>query len=272
MLFNRDPNSNKGDHGSVAVVGGAQGTVGAVFLAARTALYSGVGRVFVVRPDLTDGVLLDPLHPELMVISFAQANDKPITTWAIGPGLGMSPAAHQILSSVLASPLPVVIDADALNLMAEDPALGRQCARRNTPTVITPHPGEAARLLGVSIEDIQANRQAAAEKLQRQFNAVAVLKGAGTIISSQDKTVRNTTGNAALATGGTGDVLTGLIGALIAQGMPAFEAAVIGVKLHGLAAENLTTQIGGMIGVTASELIPELRGLINNASVPQSQQ
>ena len=266
MLFTRHPDSNKGDHGALAVVGGAKGTVGAAFLAARTALYSGCGRVFVVRPDLNDGVLLDPLQPELMFISFADAAHKPITAWAIGPGLGLSETAHQILSSVLASRQPIVIDADALNLMAEHPALGRQCTRRDAPTVMTPHPGEAGRLLGVSTEEIQSNREEAAKKLQQQFKAIVVLKGAGTLICSQDKTIKNATGNAALATGGTGDVLTGLIGALIAQGLPAFDAAVTGTKLHGMAAENLTAKIGGMIGVTASELIPEIRSLICNTN------
>jgi hydroxyethylthiazole kinase-like uncharacterized protein yjeF len=158
----------------------------------------------------------------------------------------------------------MVIDADGLNLIAQDPALGRQLARRDAPTVITPHPAEAARLLQSSVDAIQSHRIQAAVELTQRYRAITLLKGAGSVIAHPDGRHQiNTTGNAALATGGTGDVLAGLIGALIAQGIPAIDAVVTGAKVHGEAAESLTQRIGGMIGITASELIPEIRRLIN---------
>jgi hydroxyethylthiazole kinase-like uncharacterized protein yjeF len=263
-LLKRAPDSNKASHGAVAVVGGATGTVGAAFLSGRAALFSGAGRVYVVRPNLHDGLVMDAMHPELMVIDFAQSKTKPITTWCIGPGLGESDSAHQILKEVLAMQAPVVIDADGLNLMAEDPALMRQCARRTQPTVITPHPGEAARLLHQSVAEIQANREAAAQQLCESLQSTVLLKGMHTVIqiAGQPPAVNNT-GNPALATAGTGDVLTGLLGALIAQGMRADLAAMTAVQIHGTAAEHLSQRLGGVIGRTAGELIPEIRRLLN---------
>jgi hydroxyethylthiazole kinase-like uncharacterized protein yjeF len=201
-----------------------------------------------------------------MVIDATDLSARPITAWLVGPGLGVSEAAHQLLRQILGGTIPVVIDADALNLIAEDSALGRQCARRGAAAVITPHPGEAARLMRCSIEQVQADRNSAAQTLARRLNAIAVLKGAGTVITnpSGDRSI-NLTGNAALATGGTGDVdvLAGVIAALIAQGVDPLIAAREAVRFHGLAAERLTERTGGMVGVTASELIPEIRGLLN---------
>lgn len=263
-LISRSPDSNKGDHGALGILGGATGTVGAAFLAARAALFSGAGRVYVVRPNLSDGYVLDPAAPEVMVIDVGQAKSRPINCWLAGPGLSMSDAAHQLLSEVLGKSLPLVIDADGLNLIAEDPALGRQCARRSAPTVITPHPGEAARLLGCSVDSIHSNRNQAAQDLAKRFNAIAVLKGVGTVICDKaGNTQVNTTGNAALATGGTGDVLAGFMAALIAQGVDPYTAACGSVRIHGLAAEQLTEQVGGILGITASELIPVIRKLVN---------
>ena len=280
-LLSRKADSNKGDHGALGIVGGGPGMVGAAFLAARTALYCGTGRVYVVRPSLQDHYVLDPLTPEVMVIDAAQSKQKPINAWVIGPGLGTSDAAHQLIADMLGRDQPMVIDADGLNLMAEDPALGRQCARRSAPTIITPHPGEASRLLALSVEHIQSHRPQCAQQLAEKLNAVAVLKGHQTVIASpQDGLTINDTGNAALATAGTGDVLAGLIGALIAQGVTAQHAAIEGARIHGIAAQQaavqacrihgmaaevLTKKIGGMIGITASELIPEIRRLINAA-------
>ncbi len=299
-ILQRDPQSNKGSHGALAIVGGATGTLGAACLSSRAALYAGTGRVFMVRPTAGDGFLLDPLAPEVMVISFMQALQKPITAWVLGPGLGISDAAHQIMASILGAEVPVLIDADGLNLMAEDPALGRQCARRTAATICTPHPGEAARLMGVSVAEIQSARAQWAQKIAEKFNAITVLKGAGSVITqplanqpenpenaprsaapsaraseahlqtslgtTTTLPVINDTGNAALATAGTGDVLSGLIGALLAQGMDPLNAAITGTRIHGLAAQALsqTQTIGGMVGVTASELIPEIRRLMNS--------
>lgn len=266
-LLLRKADSNKGDHGALGIVGGGPGMVGAAFLAARSALYSGTGRVYVVRPSLQDHYVLDPLAPEVMVIDASQSKHKPINAWVIGPGLGTSDAAHQLIADVLSRSQPMVIDADGLNLMAEDPALGRQCARRESgSTIITPHPGEAARLLALGVDQIQSQRSQHARQLAEKFNAIAVLKGHQTVIATrQGEITLNNTGNAALASAGTGDVLAGLIGSLIAQGIDTHQAAINAVRIHGSAAEQLTKTIGGMIGITASELIPEIRRLINEA-------
>ena len=265
-LIHRAADSHKGDHGALGILGGARGTVGAAFLSARCALFSGAGRVYVVRPHCNDGVVLDPVAPEIMVIDADQAKSTPITTWLVGPGLGMSDVAHRWLSEVLGSPKPLVIDADALNLIAEDPALGRQCARRSAPSVITPHPGEAARLASCSVEHVQAHRNTIALDLAKRLRAITVLKGPGTVICDDTGAVHiNTTGNAALATAGTGDVLAGLIAALIAQGIAPMTAACESVRIHGQAAEHLTAALGGPVGLSASELIPEIRALLNRA-------
>lgn len=264
-LITRQPDANKGDHGALGILGGASGMVGAAFLAARTALMSGTGRVYVVRPSLADGVVLDPVTPEVMVIDAIQATSKPINAWVAGCGLGSSDAAHHLLSELLGAEMPLVLDADALNLMADDPALARKCARRASATVITPHPGEAARLLESDAKSIQANRKAAAQSLSEAFRATAILKGHHTVIAHTDGSiVINDTGNAALATAGTGDVLAGLLGSLIAQGIPVADACRHAVRMHGLAGERLSARIGGMVGATASELISEIRSIIND--------
>jgi hydroxyethylthiazole kinase-like uncharacterized protein yjeF len=201
-----------------------------------------------------------------MIIAFKEAAAKPVTAWAIGPGLGLGPASAQIMAQVLHADLPVVIDADALNLIALDPALGRQCARRSAPTILTPHEGEAARLLKKSTAEIAADRPATAFALQKAFGGIVLLKGHQSLITDgPGHLATNQSGNAALATGGTGDVLTGLIGSLLAQGLAPFKAACWAADLHGRAAESLTKRHGGMIGLAAGELILEIRALINHA-------
>lgn len=263
-LLARRPDAHKGDHGALGILGGAAGMVGAPFLAARTALMSGTGRVYVVRPSLADGYVLDPITPEVMVIDAMQSKSKPINAWVAGPGFGTSDAAHQLIADILGVDAPLVLDADALNLIAEDPALARKCARRSQATVVTPHAAEAARLLATDPNAIQSDRTSAARRLADMLRATAILKGHHTVIAHADGSITiNDTGNAALATAGTGDVLAGLLGSLIAQGMQVKDACVNAVRIHGLAAERLTGRIGGMIGITASELIPEIRTLIN---------
>lgn len=263
-LLNRSPDAHKGSHGSVGIVGGAAGTVGAAFLSARSALFTGAGRVFVFRPDLSDGYVLDPQTPEVMVLPLDQLDKKPITSWVAGPGLGQSAKALAVLRGLLELHCPLLIDADALTLIANHADLAALCRNRTAETILTPHPGEAARLLATSAKDIQTNRLAAAESLVQRFHAIVVLKGHQTVIASPSHTaITNDTGNPALATAGTGDVLAGCIGALLGQGLSAFEAASLGVEIHGSAADSLVKAVGGMIGISASELIPEMRRLLN---------
>ncbi|XLZ71542.1 NAD(P)H-hydrate dehydratase [Massilia sp. SR12] len=257
----RRHSSHKGSHGSVAVIGGARGMAGAPILASRTALYSGAGRVyacFVGEPPAFDAA-----QPEVMCRS-AQDYDFSSAVLVIGPGMGSAAASAELLESALHSRSPAVLDADALNLLAAGAALRAQLAQRGAPCILTPHPLEAARLLGISVAEVQADRPAAARALAQHLAATVILKGSGTVIAARDGAiVINTTGNPALATAGTGDVLSGLCGSLLAQGWPEWEAALAGVWLHGMAADVLVTEGAGPIGIGASELIPAIRTAIN---------
>jgi hydroxyethylthiazole kinase-like uncharacterized protein yjeF len=176
----------------------------------------------------------------------------------------MSNAAGALLVRILDAAGPVVLDADALNLTAADPTLQRRLASRSAPTLLTPHPLEAARLLGLSAKQVQADRPTVARTLADRFNAMAILKGSGTIIAQPGGRIAvNPTGNPALATGGTGDVLAGVCGALLAQSWPAWQAALGAVWLHGCAADELVEQGVGPIGMVASELAPAIRHILN---------
>ena len=254
-------NSHKGSYGDVIVLGGAGGTVGAAILAARAAAKCGAGRVFVASPDAA--LAYDDAQPELMCRDARQMDfDKGVI--AAGPGLGISREAHDLLNRAIASSLPLLLDADALNLIAAESRLQHKLQTRRAPTVMTPHPLEAARLLGASASDVQADRIAAARLLASRFNATAVLKGSGTVIAQADAhAVVNPTGNPALATAGSGDVLSGVCAALLAQGWPADAAACGAVWLHGRAADDLVNAGIGPIGLTAGELIPAIRAALN---------
>ncbi|VVD70698.1 carbohydrate kinase [Pandoraea aquatica] len=251
--------SHKGSYGSLAVLGGFEGMVGAPVLSARTGLMSGAGRVY-IGFVAHDAPAWDPVHPELMLRHAENLDLATMQAVAVGPGLGTSAASGACLSRAL--PLddtPLVIDADALNLLAAEPALAERVRRRAGPTVLTPHPLEAARLAGCDVARIQSDRLASARALAQHFGATVVLKGSGTVVDDGAKAWINTTGNAGLATAGTGDVLTGLIGALLAQGMPATQAALAGVWIHGRAADRCVRDGVGPAGLTASELLPAIR-------------
>ncbi len=260
-LRSRRHNSHKGSFGDLAVIGGAHGMSGAPILAARAALHSGAGRVFVAFAE--DAPAYDSAQPELMC-RLAADFDVDSATLVVGPGLGVARLAQELLARALASGSALLADADALNMLAADSALQQQLARRGAATVLTPHPLEAARLLGVTAAEVQADRIGAARRLAERFRAVVVLKGSGTVIAQPDgAVVVNGTGNPALATAGTGDVLSGLCGSLLAQGWPAWEAALAAVWLHGMAADVLVTEGNGPIGLAAGELIPAIRVALN---------
>jgi hydroxyethylthiazole kinase-like uncharacterized protein yjeF len=260
-LTPRRRNSHKGSYGDVAVLGGAQGMAGAALLAARAALYGGAGRVFAAM--LEADVKLDPLQPEIMIRDAAgMAYDK--RTVVAGPGMGDSSTAMRLFGKVLDAGGPLVVDADALNLAAASPELQARLAAHGGPLVLTPHPLEAARLLGVTVPIVQADRLENARELAMRLNAVVVLKGAGSVIARPDGFVAlNTSGNPGLATGGTGDVLAGFTGALLAQGWPAWESALGAVWMHGAAADRLVAEGSGPIGLTAGELPRAIRSVLN---------
>ncbi|MGE5652194.1 MAG: NAD(P)H-hydrate dehydratase [Bacillota bacterium] len=260
----RPHNSHKGSFGDVIVAGGAHGMSGAAILAARAAAKCGAGRVFAAF--LSEPPAYDSAQPELMC-RHAHDMDFASSAVTIGPGLGTSNAARDILTRALLSGAPLVIDADALNLIASSDDLRLKLRSRGHPALLTPHPLEAARLLNTSAARVQADRLAAARQLAAELNSVVLLKGSGTIVAQPGGELAiNTTGNPALATAGTGDVLAGICGALLAQGWKAWAAALAGCWLHGSAADTLVAQGTGPIGLTASELIPCVRALLNRLS------
>jgi hydroxyethylthiazole kinase-like uncharacterized protein yjeF len=260
-LQHRRHNSHKGSYGDVMIIGGAHGMAGAPILAARAAARCGAGRVHVGFVEQAPAY--DSGQPELMC-RLAHDLDFSAATLVVGPGLGVSRTAHDLLARALNASTPLVLDADALNLIATEPGLQQKLAQRKGGSLLTPHPLEAARLLAASSNEIQADRLAAARDLARQFNATIVLKGSGTVIAQPDgDIVVNPTGNPALATAGAGDVLAGICGALLAQHWPLREAALGAVWLHGAAADRLVEQGVGPVGLTAGELIPCVRDALN---------
>ncbi|GER11121.1 NAD(P)H-hydrate dehydratase [Variovorax boronicumulans] len=230
--------SHKGSYGDVAVIGGASGMAGAALLAGSAALHAGAGRVFVGLLD-PRAAPVDTSQPELML---RDAHALDLAGMTVVCGCGGGDAVRELLPRVLSMAAALVLDADALNAIAADPSLQAQLIARGqagAPTVLTPHPLEAARLLGDTTGGVQANRLAAARALASRFGAVTVLKGSGTVIAdaSDEPPVINPTGNARLATAGTGDVLAGMIGAALAMRRPAFEAACEAVWQHGRIAD-----------------------------------
>ncbi|PXW27432.1 NAD(P)H-hydrate dehydratase [Paraburkholderia caballeronis] len=265
----RDFSTHKGTFGTLAVVGGDTGMCGAPILAARAALLAGAGKVHVAFVG-SGAPPYDPPHPELMLDAADRLALDAMDALSIGCGMGGSDRARDVLDRALQVAAPTLLDADALNLLARDAALAARVAAHGTPCVLTPHPLEAARLLGADTQAVQRDRPAAARALAARFAAVAVLKGSGTVIAAPDgRLAINPTGNAGLATGGTGDVLGGMIGALLAQKLPPYEAALAGVYLHGLAADTLCAQGDGPAGLTAGELAPMVRRLMNRLFYPQ---
>jgi len=260
-LRQRPHNSHKGSYGDVSIVGGARGMSGASMLAARAAAQCGAGRVYAMFID--DVPAYDNVAPELMCRPAQDCNFSS-STLVLGPGMGTSSSACELLTKALTTPAPIVLDADALNLIAVTPVLQNLITQRTASTVITPHPLEAARLLATSSTVVQADRVSAARELASRFNAVAILKGSGTVIARPDGVVViNTTGNPALATAGTGDVLAGACGALLAQQWPVWNTALGAVWMHGHAADMLVRQGVGPIGLTAHELIAAIRADLN---------
>jgi hydroxyethylthiazole kinase-like uncharacterized protein yjeF len=266
----RAPHEHKGHAGKVLIIGGDVGMSGAVFLAGQAALYAGAGWVILSVLDAKCPSFL-PDYPELMIkpISPALIDDVSPDVLAIGPGLGQGPLAQTILYQALQAKQVLILDADALNLLALHPSLMELLKNRpKGATVLTPHPGEAARLLNTSSELIQLNRLNSIEELIQITQAIVVLKGQKTLLGAPHQGVQEChRGNPGMGVGGMGDVLTGLVTALVAQGMrhdlSVFEATGLAVELHSMAADVLVNQGVGPIGLTPTELILKVRDLIN---------
>ena len=261
----RKRNSHKGTFGNVGLLGGATGMVGAALLAGRAALKLGAGRVFVGL--FADSPSVDLAQPELMLRPAQELlKMEGLDCLAVGPGLGESQAAQHALAAALEHKVPLILDADALNLIADHPKLQKILASRTGASMLTPHPAEAARLLSTSTDKIQHDRIAAARTLCARYNAAVVLKGNGSVCALKNGDwYMNTSGNPGMAAAGMGDVLTGIIASLTAQGGDPDLALLAGVHLHGLAADRLVGAGIGPIGLTASEVIDAARRLLNEA-------
>ncbi len=264
LLPPRPRNSHKGTYGSAGIVGGAHGMVGAVLLAARAALKCGAGRVY-AGFIANDAPLVDPLQPELMLRpADGVLRLDHLTALAVGPGLGDSPDAAEYLDWALETTAPLLLDADALNLLAATDSLKNELKQRVISTILTPHPTEAARLLACTTDEVQHDRVAAALRLAKEFNAGVVLKGAGSVCAWPDgHWAINTSGNPGMASAGMGDVLTGIMVSLLAQGVDERHALTAGVYLHGAAADIMVAAGDGPAGLTASEVIDAVRVLLN---------
>src|SRR6267378_3177465 len=260
----RRRNFHKGQAGSVGVLGGAAGMVGAAVIAGRAALKCGAGRVYLglltARPPY-----IDDAQPELMLRKPAAVLEKELVDVLVaGPGMGNADPARKLLRAALAARVPVVLDADALNAIAGSRTLAASLAKRNAATVMTPHPAEAGRLLGVTTGGVHADRVASAKAIARRYRSLVVLKGNGSVIAAPDgKFWINPSGNPGMAAAGMGDALSGMIAALIAQGADPLRALLAGTYLHGAAADALAASGTGPIGVTASEVIDSARALLN---------
>lgn len=259
FLPRRERSTHKGQCGHVLVIGGDYGFAGAVRMAAEAAMRVGAGLVTVAtRPEHAYNLPL--ARPELMTSAVTSAEDlNPLLSRAnvivIGPGLGQSEWASSIIAKILQTKLPLVIDADALNLLSLEPCV-------SDGWVLTPHPGEAARLLACSAADVQADRFSAAKAIQKNYGGVCVLKGSGSLIIDTNQRISVCTeGNPGMASGGMGDVLSGVIAGLIAQGIKIDDAARVGVCVHGAAAD--AAAIFGERGMLAGDLMPHLRSLAN---------
>ena len=259
----RPRNFHKGKAGSVAILGGAAGMCGAALLAGRAALKLGAGKVFVGLLD-PDAPAFDAGALELMLRHPDEVLGLDLDAIVAGPGLGEGERAQTLLGAALASDIACVLDADALNLIAQNGDLRDACARRTAATIITPHPAEAARLLGSSTRSVQEDRLEAARALRDRFRAHTVLKGNGSVLAARDgHWFINTSGNPGMASAGMGDVLSGILGALLGQGLSGEAALVLGTHLHGAAADHCVANGIGPVGLTASEVADAARKVWN---------
>jgi ADP-dependent NAD(P)H-hydrate dehydratase / NAD(P)H-hydrate epimerase len=271
----RNRNAHKMNHGHVLVVGGDQGMAGAVAMAAEAAIYSGAGLVSVATHPTSVNSLV-ARRPEVMAKSVTTPDElkaliNRATVVVVGPGLGNeslgneslgndspggdSPWGSELFDVVLESELPMIIDADGLNRLSRLP---QQPTRRDN-WILTPHPGEARNLLA---KNVQENRLASVKQLQEKYGGVSLLKGAGTLIANCHDVWLCPYGNPGMSVAGMGDVLSGIIGGLVAQGLEIHDAACLGVIVHSLAADNITARQGER-GLLATQLLPEIRKLLN---------
>ncbi|WP_039912674.1 bifunctional ADP-dependent NAD(P)H-hydrate dehydratase/NAD(P)H-hydrate epimerase [Cellvibrio mixtus] len=264
LLAPRAADAHKGDFGHVLVIGGDTGYGGAALMAAEAAARTGAGLVSIAtRPEHIPAILAR--RPEIMACGVVSGQElEPLlarpTVLVVGPGLGRSPWSEQMLQQAVKSGLPLVLDADALNILAAGRVIPASVKRDNW--LLTPHPAEAARLLGQTTAEVQADRFAAVRAIQSKYNASVILKGAGSLVASAQGPVGIVTdGNPGMATGGMGDVLSGILGGLVAQGLPVADAARLGAVVHACVAD-LAADEHGQRSLLATDLIPYLGELL----------
>lgn len=259
LLAPRARDAHKGCFGHVLIVGGNSGMAGAVRLAGEAALRVGAGLVSVAtKPEHVTAIVSG--CPEIMVHGIKKPKElkklaNKATVIVIGPGLGQTAWSKKLFEQTLALPQPKIIDADGLNLLAKNP-------KKSAEWILTPHPAEAARLLNNSVEYIQNDRIHAVRQLQQTYGGTAILKGAGSLIATEKSLSICHAGNPGMASGGMGDVLSGVIGGLLAQGLLPQQAAELGVYLHAYAADLAAAQLGER-GLIARDLLPYLHQLVN---------
>ena len=260
LLAPRERTGHKGLYGHLLIIGGDHGMPGAARVAAEAGARVGSGLISIATREVHSPIL-NQARPELMCYGVEDPNDidpliQRANSLTVGPGLGQCDWGKDLFHKAIESNLPMVVDADALNMLSSNP-------QHYDNWVLTPHPGEAARLLGCSSDEIQADRFKAVQEIQKRYGGIAVLKGSGTLIYNGTSPTRlSTWGNPGMGSGGMGDVLAGIIGGLLAQGFPLMDAACVGVTLHGMAADKAAEQDGER-GMLAMDLIPHLRRLAN---------
>jgi len=281
-LLHRKPDAHKGDFGHVLVLAGSARFSGASVLCAEAAMRSGVGLVTLGIPKGLNSSIIKIKPREIMTLPLAQTRNGCLSSLAykevkdfsanadvvaIGPGLGQGKSTQSLVRKVLAKiNKPMVVDADALNALAGHLSLLRPTTYDLRPTIITPHSGEMARLLGVSVKEVQSRREDIAKGFSGKYKVVVVLKGRDTVVAGgRDKCYINKTGNPGMATGGSGDVLTGIIAAFLAQGLDAFEAAKYAVYLHGLAGDIVAKE-KTEISLIASDIIAKIPEAVKRSS------
>ncbi|QQY80024.1 NAD(P)H-hydrate epimerase [Keratinibaculum paraultunense] len=276
LLPKRDKSSHKGTFGRVGIIAGSMGMTGAAYLSSMASLRTGSGLVYSIIPEslkeilsikLTEAII-KPVEDDgtghFTMNSFRQIIEiiEDMDIIAIGPGIGVDDQRLELIRKILLEyKKPVVLDADGINLVSLDPTI---LSYRQGPTIITPHPGELSRLLGVSINDIQKGREEYSKFTSNKYNTITVLKGANTVVTDgKEKIYINSTGNPGMATAGSGDVLTGMITSFVGQGMSPYEGAVLGVYCHGLAGD-LVSRDKGEYGMIASDILNNIPYSIKN--------
>lgn len=260
-LPERDENSNKGTFGKILNISGSEYMSGAAYLSSVSALKVGAGYVELASEERVLNSVA-ALAPEVVLAPFEKVDEIDATVLLVGCGLSTSDKAVKLFKKAIKRNIPTVIDADGLNILAKNQEILKQ-VQDNIQLILTPHPKEASRLLNCTLEDILSDMENSAKKISEKYKCVTVLKSHRTIVTDGEKIYRNTTGNSALAKAGSGDVLAGMIAGLLAQKMSLFDAAALGVYLHGLAGDLAKNDLSAY-GVLASDTIRYIPYAIKN--------